>query len=98
MRAILRVAVNNVVASSPVLHTRSMPDRGPCILAHRKGKGAPDRLLNGWVKGTEVVENLTRSVLQLFCGVWSVTESRKLRLAQKYFAEADAQQAVKAEQ
>ncbi|MDN3353667.1 cytochrome P450 [Actinomadura sp. DC4] len=84
MRAVVRETLRRFTLASSAAHTRSIPNRGPCLLGPR-----PDprrhrvrltllRLRDRW-------ENVWRSVVQLVCGTYMVLEARRLRLAGRHF-------------
>ncbi|WP_202124974.1 cytochrome P450 [Actinomadura physcomitrii] len=85
MRAVTRETLRRFALASSAAHTRSLPNRGPCLLAPR---GAPARraggrlvllrLRDGW-------EDVWRSLVQLVCGTYMVLDARRQRLAAAYF-------------
>ena len=87
MRAAARETLRRFSIFSSVAHTRSIPNRGPCWL-EPQGRSTQSswrktalyfmRVRDGW-------EDVGRSILQLFLGVFMVWDARRLRLCQKYF-------------
>ncbi|MEN3537969.1 cytochrome P450 [Microbispora sp. ZYX-F-249] len=88
----MRVAVREVLRAyalgSTAAHTRSMPNRGPCLLtppgAGRRGPGRrltllSMRLRDGW-------EDVWRSLVQLVLGTYMVWDARRLRLCERHFS------------
>ncbi|MEU8175013.1 cytochrome P450 [Microbispora hainanensis] len=94
----LRVAVREVLRAyeldSTAAHTRSLPNRGPCLLtpldpggsaaARRHGPGRrltllSMRLRDGW-------EDVWRSLVQLVLGTYMVWDARRLRLCERHFS------------
>ncbi|MEU8059949.1 cytochrome P450 [Microbispora bryophytorum] len=93
----MRVAVREVLRSyelgSTAAHTRSLPNRGPCLLtppdpegsaAVRRGRGRrltllSMRLRDGW-------EDVWRSLVQLVLGTYMVWDARRLRLCERHFS------------
>ncbi|MEU6424582.1 cytochrome P450 [Microbispora sp. NPDC046973] len=87
----MRVAVREVLRSyeldSTAAHTRSLPNRGPCLLtppAARRGAGRrltllSMRLRDGW-------EDVWRSLVQLVLGTYMVWDARRLRLCERHFS------------
>jgi len=87
MRAATREVVKRVALFSSVAHTRSMANRGPCLLVarphemnaiHRKAQLLLMRVRDQW-------EDVGRSLLQLILGTYMIGESRRLRLCQTHF-------------
>ncbi|MFC1408559.1 cytochrome P450 [Streptacidiphilus sp. N1-12] len=95
MRVAAREVLRRFVLSSSAVHSRSLPSRGPCLLAP-VGSGAPSarpgaasgpgaarlallRLRDRW-------EGLGRSIVQLVLGSYMVWDARRRRLCQEYFA------------
>ncbi|NJP26625.1 cytochrome P450 [Microbispora sp. SCL1-1] len=93
----LRVAVREILRAyeldSTAAHTRSLPNRGPCLLtpldpagsaAARHGPGRRltllyMRLKDGW-------EDVWRSLVQLVLGTYMVWDARRLRLCERHFS------------
>ncbi|MEV4293561.1 cytochrome P450 [Microbispora rosea] len=93
----LRVAVREVLRAyeldSTAAHTRSLPNRGPCLLTPqdpgasagaRHGPGRrltllSMRLKDGW-------EDVWRSLVQLVLGTYMVWDARRLRLCERHFS------------
>ncbi|MBB2744764.1 UNVERIFIED_ORG: hypothetical protein FHR35_004613 [Microbispora rosea subsp. rosea] len=87
----MRVAVREVLRSyelvSTAAHTRSLPNRGPCLLTPlnaRRGLGRRltllfMRLRDGW-------EDVWRSLVQLVLGTYMVWDARRLRLCERHFS------------
>ena len=87
MRVVAREVLQRFELHSTAAHTRSLPNRGPCLLVRRTG---PDR---PWLRAAELAfmrvrdrsEDLWRSIVQLVLGTWMVVDARRQRLAQRYF-------------
>ncbi|MFI5776100.1 cytochrome P450 [Nocardia sp. NPDC051570] len=91
MRVCAREMLRRYRIDSSVAHTRSLPNRGPCVFTSRpatRPATAALRLLR-WRDRWEAVP---RSVIQLVLGSWMVLDARRLRLCTNYFAgrEVDA--------
>jgi hypothetical protein len=92
----LRVATQEVLQRlalhSSASHTRSLPNRGPCIVVPR------DRPLRRWLLGAALAfvrirdrwEDVYRSLVQLVLGSYMVWEARRLRVCARHFAGTDA--------
>jgi hypothetical protein len=87
MRAVAREMLRRFAFYSSVGHTRSIPNRGPCLLVPRFREANPRlrealllfmRLRDRW-------EDVGRSVKQLVLGSYMVWDARRLRLCQRYF-------------
>lgn len=90
MRAATRAVLARFTCSSSASHTRSIPNRGPCLLLDRLIPPAPwrkraalqvMRLRDRW-------EDVWRSVVQLVLGTAMVLHARRLKLCANHFAEA----------
>ncbi|WP_131743186.1 cytochrome P450 [Actinomadura roseirufa] len=94
MRAAVREVLRARGLASSAAHTRSLPNRGPCLLlppdeppggaAHRRALLAM-RLRDRW-------EDLWRSLAQLVLGTLMVRDARRRRLCERHFAAAAAQE------
>jgi hypothetical protein len=95
MRVAARETLRRFALRSSASHTRSLPNRGPCLLAPR---GRPDRrypvpLAAIWLR--DRWEDLARSVVQLVLGTYMVWDARRQRLCERHF-EALERDAVRA--
>lgn len=87
MRVVARETLRRFAVHSSAAHTRSMPNRGPCVLVEREDDRAPRtrlallRLRDRW-------EDVWRSLVQLGLGTYMVWDARRRRPATRYFAEA----------
>ncbi len=90
MRAAAREILRHFVLYSSASHTRSIPNRGPCLLAPRLGDDDPRRrramlilmrLRDRW-------EDVWRSIAQLVLGTYMVWDARRQRLCERYFETA----------
>jgi hypothetical protein len=94
MRVATREVLSRFALASSAAHTRSLPNRGPCLLRPRQapsGAALPLiarlwllRLRDRW-------EDVWRSLVQLVLGTYMVWDARRQRLCQRYF---DAQEAA----
>ncbi len=77
---------------SSASHTRSMPNRGPCLVVPRRAPmGAPLRVaLLVFLAVRDRVEEMWRSVIQLVLGTYMVWDARRLRLCERFFASQDS--------
>lgn len=90
MRAAAREMLRHFVLYSSASHTRSIPNRGPCLLAPRLEGDDPRRrramlilmrLRDRW-------EDVWRSIAQLVLGTYMVWDARRQRLCERYFETA----------
>jgi hypothetical protein len=95
MRAAAREMLRRFAVYSSVDHTRSIPNRGPCLLVAREGGCGELRrkAILLFMRARELWENVGRSLAQLVLGTYMVWEARRLRLCQSYFEAEDRQQA-----
>jgi len=97
--AIMRVVARHVLARfalySSAAHTRSVPNRGPCLVVPRDrvaGHGRRRRIVTlALLRVRDRWEDLWRSVLQLAFGTFMVWDARRKRLATRYFEVHDTQ-------
>jgi hypothetical protein len=88
----LRVVAHEVLARfalhSSAAHTRSIPNRGPCLLVPRGRPLAPrrERALLFAMRLRDRWEDLGRSIVQLVLGSYMVWDARRLRLCERHFA------------
>jgi hypothetical protein len=72
--------------ASSAEHARSMPNRGPCLIARRSlAPHLLEQALLGWMRIRDRWETVFRSIAQLFFGTIMVLEARRLRLCTNYF-------------
>ena len=91
LRVVAREVVQRFALHSSASHTRSLPNRGPCLVVPR------DRPLGRRLRGAALAfirvrdrwEDVYRSLAQLFLGSWMIWEARRLRLCERHFAAAD---------
>jgi hypothetical protein len=100
----LRVVAHAVIArfalATSAAHTRSLPNRGPCLLAEvpagtgagvstEVSAGAPrPRARLAAMRVRDRWEDVSRSLVQLALGTYMVLDARHQRLCQNYFATA----------
>jgi hypothetical protein len=86
----LRVAVREVLKRfalrSSAAHTRSIPNRGPCLLLPRALAPRPTRARLFGMRLRDRWEEVGRSFVQLVLGSYMVWEARRLRLCERHFA------------
>ncbi|WP_432928618.1 cytochrome P450 [Microbispora sp. CA-135349] len=87
----MRVAVREILRAyrldSTASHSRSLPNRGPCLLTPLRARRGPGhrltllfmRFWDGW-------EDLWRSLVQLVLGTYMVWDARRLRLCERHFS------------
>jgi hypothetical protein len=87
MRVVTRELLRHFAFSSSASHTRSIPNRGPCLIELRNRR-LDSRLRRAWLLFLSVRdrwEDLGRSLVQLTLGTFMVWDARRLRLCQRYF-------------
>ncbi len=87
MRTVTREMLRRFGLHSSAAHTRSIPNRGPCILVARDEAHRPllRRALLLFLRIRDRFEDVSRSLVQLVLGTYMVWEARRLRLCQRYF-------------
>ena len=93
MRVAAREVLDRFDLASTAAHTRSLPNRGPCLLTPRQptdGAPVPGPVRLGLrlslLRVRDRWEGLGRSVVQLVLGSYMVWDARRQRLCQRYFA------------
>jgi Cytochrome P450 len=87
MRASAREVLRRVHLYSSASHTRSIPNRGPCLVVPKTFVLHPRRrdTLLLVIKIRDRWEDVWRSVVQLVLGTYMVLDARRLRLCTRYF-------------
>ncbi|WP_067507893.1 cytochrome P450 [Actinoplanes sp. TFC3] len=86
MRAVTRTVLRRFAISSSVVHTRSLPSRGPAYLTPPGIKG-PSLTLLRRLRATDKAQDFGRSLKQLVFGTWMVLDARRQKLCATYFEE-----------
>jgi len=89
MRVAARETLKRFALYSSASHTRSMPNRGPCLLVPRDGRRGPRLAPLAYVWLRDRWEDLARSVVQLVLGTYMVWDARRQRLCERYFEAQD---------
>jgi hypothetical protein len=90
IQAATREVLRRFALASSASHTRSIPNRGPCVLVPRTAR--PElrlRLLLALVRVRDRWEDVSRSLVQLVLGTYMVWDARRLRLCQRHFEATD---------
>lgn len=87
MQVATREILKRFMVSSSASHTRSIPNRGPCLLVRRTGgrDPRPPRSLVLYLYLRDRWEDVWRSFVQLFLGSYMVWDARRLRLCGRIF-------------
>jgi Cytochrome P450 len=87
MQVAAREILKRFMVSSSASHTRSIPNRGPCLLIRRSvGRDPkPPRRLLLYMLVRDRWEDVWRSFVQLFLGTYMVWDARRLRLCGRIF-------------
>jgi Cytochrome P450 len=90
MRAAGREFFRRFACYSTASHTRSIPNRGPCLIVPRECGCNPllREALLLFMALRDRWEDVWRSVVQLILGTYMVWHARRLRLCQRYFETA----------
>ncbi|MGI5289249.1 cytochrome P450 [Nonomuraea polychroma] len=84
MRAATREVLRRYALASSASHTRSLPNRGPCLLTSLDApEPAPAAL--AWMRLRDRWEDVWRSLVQLVLGTYMVWDARRRRLCEHYF-------------
>jgi hypothetical protein len=85
IRVVAREVVARFALATSASHSRSMPNRGPCLLVPRDRMPGPRLAPLGYLWLRDRWEDLARSVVQLVLGTYMVWDARRLRLCQRHF-------------
>jgi hypothetical protein len=85
VRAVVRELVGRYEFATTAAHTRSIPNRAPCLMTPRGARVRRRRLTLGYLWVRDRWEDVGRSVVQLVLGSYMVWHARRLRLCQTYF-------------
>lgn len=91
MRIVARELVMRFELRTSARHTRSIPNRGPCMFVTRSAAQGPwyAALLLGWMRIVDLWEGVGQSLVQLVLGTYMLFDARRLRLCQRYFEGQD---------
>jgi hypothetical protein len=102
MRVVAAEVLRRYALASSVEHTRSLPNRGPCLLTPidtaAQGTARPPKTRLVLQRVRDRWEAVWRSVVQLVLGTYMVWDARRLHLCRTYFAALEAVEAQEAEQ
>ena len=87
MRAAARYMLERFTAYSSASHSRSIPNRGPCLLV-RRGVNYGAHWRQAWLaymRLRDAWEDVTRSAVQLVLGTYMVWDARRLGMCGRYF-------------
>jgi hypothetical protein len=93
MRRLTRCLLRSYRFATSAGHTRSLPNRGPCLVALRDAaRPSPEleRLLLLAIKVRDRWEDAYRSVAQLVFGTIMIIDARRLRLCENHFKNLEA--------
>ncbi|HEY2674178.1 MAG TPA: cytochrome P450 [Rugosimonospora sp.] len=94
MRVVADAVIARFALATSAAHTRSLPNRGPCLLSALPARAAvserPAARL-ALMRARDRWEDVSRSLVQLALGTYMVTDARRKRLCQNYFAGLDPQ-------
>nr|WP_225953630.1 cytochrome P450 [Kibdelosporangium phytohabitans] len=85
MRAVVCATLARFELRTSAKHTRSIPNRGPCLLTDRLGHTRSVRWRLAVMRLRDRCEDVTRSVTQLVLGTYMVWDARRQRLCGRYF-------------
>ncbi|MGP3965384.1 cytochrome P450 [Nonomuraea sp. 3N208] len=84
MRAATREVLRGYALASSASHTRSLPNRGPCLLTPLN-TAEPAPVVLAWMRLRDRWEDVWRSLVQLVLGTYMVWDARRRRLCKHYF-------------
>jgi hypothetical protein len=86
MRAVTGVVLDRYRLRSSASHTRSIPNRAPCLLLDATARPSHVRMALAVMRLRDESEDVWRSLVQLVLGTWMVADARRLKLCTTYFA------------
>ncbi|MET8160257.1 cytochrome P450 [Sphaerisporangium sp. NPDC005289] len=87
VQGVVRELLGRYAFATSAGHTRSLPNRGPCLVTPRAASPSrPRPALMAAMRVRDRWEDVGRSVVQLFLGTFMVWHARRLRLCARYFA------------
>ncbi|MEY9892519.1 hypothetical protein ABIA31_006196 [Catenulispora sp. MAP5-51] len=96
MRVAAAEMLRRYALSTSAGHTRSLPNRGPCLLTPLAADGPaeprPPAVRLALLRARDRWEDVWRSLVQLVLGTYMVWDARRLRLCRNYFAAQEAEQ------
>jgi Cytochrome P450 len=87
MRVAARELTRRFTLHTSAAHTRSIPNRGPCLLVPRRGRLRSLPVVLGFVRVRDRWEDVWRSLVQLVLGTYMVWDARRQRLCETHFAQ-----------
>jgi hypothetical protein len=85
VRAVTRELLNRFAFATTAAHTRSIPNRGPCLMTPRAVPARRRAPTLAYVRLRDRWEDVWRSIVQLVLGTYMVWHARRLRLCTRYF-------------
>lgn len=87
MRAAARFILERFTVHSSASHTRSIANRGPCLLVRRGAKSSVflRQALLAYMRLRDAWDDVMRSSVQLVLGTYMVWDARRLRMCERYF-------------
>jgi hypothetical protein len=89
MRVVAREVLARFVPHSSAAHSRSLPNRGPCVLVPRTQTARKPLVLLVFLRVRDRWEDVWRGLVQLVLGTYMVWDARRLKLCQRYFEAHD---------
>ncbi|TDE41466.1 cytochrome P450 [Nonomuraea mesophila] len=84
MRVAVREILHRYTLDSTAAHTRSMPNRGPCLVTPLRSSRRPRAAL-AYMRVRDRWEDVWRSLVQLVLGTYMVWDARRQRLCERHF-------------
>jgi hypothetical protein len=90
MRVVVREVLRRYRLDSSAAHSRSIPNRGPCLLVPRSAGRGPRAGSLALMRLRDRWEDVWRSLVQLVYGSYMVWDARRKSLCDTYFARQEA--------
>ena len=90
IKALTRELLDRFDFATTAAHTRSIANRGPCLMTLRGARARSRRAALAWLRVRDRWEDVGRSITQLILGTYMVWDARRLRLCARYFERIDA--------
>ena len=85
VKAVVRELVGRYAFATTAAHTRSIPNRAPCLMTPRGAPVPRRRLTLAYLGARDRWEDVGRSTVQLVLGSYMVWDARRLHLCQTHF-------------
>ncbi|HEU4347048.1 MAG TPA: cytochrome P450 [Actinoplanes sp.] len=90
VKAVTRELLDRFAFATTAAQTRSLPNRGPCLMSPRGGPVRRSGPALAFLRVRDRWEDVGRGLTQLVLGTYMVWDARRLRLCERYFERVEA--------